>query len=172
VLEGALDILHIRPYRGSMARILGINCTSAYTYLAVAEDGALLDGLPERLEPPSGEVSERLSGFLDAFERVLVEVQPSVVCLLLPEKDGRFKQGYTALEPRIAMETLVRLATVRSDKPEMRLVTRGAVRSALGLGRKGSLGDLVEDAISTPIGRYWGEGRSLAAMAALAGAAT
>lgn len=152
-----------------MARALGVNCSSKYTFLAVVEDGRVLDGFPERLEPPSAEASERLDGFFEEFARVLVSVQPKQVGLVQPELNPRFRPAYSTLEPRIAMETLVRLATVRA-RPEVgiEVLHRATVRSRLGLGTKGSLVDLVPNVVSDPVGHYWKDARDMAALGALA----
>jgi hypothetical protein len=153
-----------------MSRTLGVNCSSKHAFLALAEDGEIVAARPEQLEPPGTEESERLRGFYHAFRRVLADLRPDRVCLLLPESSPRHRPTHAELTPRIAMETLVRLATVESeDGVEIDVLARPTVRSRLGLGNKGKLVDLVPEAITEPVGHHWKNARDLAALAALAG---
>jgi len=67
-------------------RILGINCDPHAAFLATIQGGAVVDGLPERLKPPEGmELGDRLLEFVDEVRRVIGQVGPSRVGLLLPE---------------------------------------------------------------------------------------
>lgn len=153
-----------------MTRTLGVNCSSKYAFLALAEDDELVPVIPERYEPPSGESSERLDGFFEGFGRILADLRPAEVGLLLPEQNPRFKPAYATLQPRVAMETLVRLATMRARPTiQMEVLHRATVRSRLGLASKGPLVDLVANVVPEPIGHYWRDARDMAALAALAG---
>jgi hypothetical protein len=153
-----------------VSRTLGVNCSSKHAFLTLAEDGEIVATNPERLEPPGTEESERLRGFYHAFRRVLADLRPDRVCLLLPESNPRHRPTHAELTPRIGMETLVRLAAVESDDDvEIEVLARPTVRSRLGLGNKGKLVDLVPKAIPEPIGHHWKNARDLAALAALAG---
>lgn len=149
-----------------MASRLGVNCSSKYAFLAIAEDGVIVAHEPERIQPPPGsEESERLSGFYDHFARTLTDLQPDEVCLIMPENDPRNRRA-----PRIAIETIVRLVAVRAQPPiPIVVLARHTVRSRLGLPAKGKLIDLVEQVIPEPVGKYWRDARDLAALAALAG---
>ncbi len=154
-----------------MTRRLGINCSSKYAFLAMAEDGVIVVHEPQRIQPPQGsEESERLSSFYDHFVRALADLHPDEVCLIMPENDPRNRRTHSELAPRIAIETIVRLAAVRAEPPmPMAVLARRTVRSRLGLPPKGKLIDLVEQVIPEPVGRHWRDARDLAALAALAG---
>lgn len=150
-------------------RYLGVNCSSSFAFLALIVDGAVVTGDPPRYAPPSGESSARLDRFFEGFREILADLTPDVVALVQPEQETRFRLSYSALEPRIAMETLVRLATVRSDAGiAMEVLARPTVRSRLGLPASGKLVNLVERVIPEPVGPYWRDKRDLAALAALA----
>src|SRR5437763_10428003 len=99
---------------GDVSRCLGVNCSSSYTFLALAEDGAIVPVEPERYAPPSGEASARLNRFFEGFSEILTDVRPEEVALIQPESGPGHRPSYGVLEPRIAMETLVRVATVRA----------------------------------------------------------
>ncbi len=154
-----------------MAKRLGVNCSSKYAFLAVAEDGVIVLHEPQRIQPPPGsEESERLSGFYDHFARALADLQPDEVCLIMPENDPRSRRTHSELEPRIAIETIVRLVAVRAEPPvPLAVLARRTVRSRLDLPLKGKLIDLVEQVIPEAVGKHWRDARDLAALAALAG---
>jgi hypothetical protein len=146
-----------------------VNCSSSYTFLALAEDGEVVPVEPERYAPPSGEASARLNRFYEGFAEILSDIEPDEVGLILPESDPRQRPSYASLEPRIAMETLVRLATVRAEpRIGMQVLPRRRVRSRLGLSQSGKLHLLATELLPEPVGRYWKDKRDLAALAALA----
>lgn len=145
---------------------LGINCSTTFIFLAVVQDGVVQDGHPERLAPPqTAEADQRLWATLEDLDRTLRSVRPDVAGLLLPEQTS--KQTHSTHAPRIAMETVVRLAAV---KREVRLdqLSRPTVRSLLGLPRRGPLEEQVRSVFPGSCGRYWRAGRGLAALAARA----
>lgn len=147
-------------------RVLGINCTSNEAYVALLEDGVVLDGYPERLRLPGGvEGGEGLLEFIDEVRRTLAQARPDHVVLLLPE--GRQRGAtYQRIAPRVVLETLVRLAAAQENVPTD-LLARATVRARLGLPRSGSLDDQLSHA-GTPTGHYWNNGRGLAALAGFA----
>ena len=91
-----------------------------------------------------------------------------VVVLLPPEQSPRFKFTYAQLAPRVALETVIRLACVRAKIP-VDVIPRPTVRSQLGLPLSGELASHVSVRISEGSGPYWSAGRNIAALAALAG---
>lgn len=145
-----------------MSRTLGVECKKQEVFLALAEDGSLLDEEPQRLQVPAiHEQTARLHRFLDDFGRVLAERKPDAVHILQPETI--YEATYAELAPKAALETLIRLAS--SDAAvDVELVHRATVRSALG--GKGKLDDLIAAKIK-PVGKYWNAGRKYAAAAAL-----
>src|SRR5438128_2470209 len=148
-----------------MARSLGIECKKQEVYLALADDGELLDEEPQRLQVPAvHEETARLRAFLADFGRVLTETKPDAVRILQPEQV--YEARYTELAPKAALETLVRLACVEANVP-VEVLHRATARSRTGLGSKGKLNDLIADQID-PVGKYWNAGRKYAAVAALA----
>lgn len=147
-----------------MTRSLGVECKKQEVYLALAEDGSLLDEDPQRLQVPAvHEETARLRSFLDDFGRVLTEARPDAVRILQPEQV--YEARYTELAPKAALETLVRLACVTANVP-VEVLHRATARSRTGLGSKGKLDDLIKKNIE-PVGKYWNAGRKYAAVAAL-----
>lgn len=147
--------------------MLGAACSTGEVNLAVVADGHVLDGFPERLRPAQGiELGERLLEFIEDVARVLAQVKPDRIALLLPEMQQRGTTSYQRVAPRVTLETLLRVAAARDEYP-LSLVPRPTVRAALSLPKKGVLDDHL-DAAGTPVGRYWRDGRGLAALAALA----
>jgi hypothetical protein len=149
-----------------MDRVLGVWCTQSEILLAVAVDGKLIDGFTEKLDAPELlEASERLMGLLDRTNRMLEEVGPGNVRVLMPEQT--YKATYIRMAPRAALDTLVRLAAVTQGIP-VEMLARTTVRSRLKLPKKGPFEAHIASVVAAPVGRYWGAGRNLAAVAALA----
>jgi hypothetical protein len=145
-----------------MPRTLGVECKKQEVYLAVAEDGELLDEGPQRLQVPAiHEQTARLRSFLDDFGRVLAEGKPDAVNILQPETI--YEATYAEFAPKATLETLIRLACVDAGV-DSELVHRATVRS--GLGGRGKLDDLIGAKIK-PVGKYWNAGRKYAAAAAM-----
>jgi hypothetical protein len=95
---------------------LGTSCSVDAIFLAVVRDGRILEGFPERLIAPKlMEEGERLSAILGDVERVIGEVQPNNIRILMPE---RHSTSYDRLAPRVALETLVRLAAGENARTE------------------------------------------------------
>lgn len=146
-----------------------MNCDPRRALLAVAEDGGILDGYPEKLEPSAGlDDGERLVAFIDDGRRAFSAIAPERVALLLPEASGR-GSTHARLSPRVVIETLVRVAAANQGIP-LQLMSRPTLRSALNLPKSGTLEDHL-DAVGDPIGTFWSTGRGLAALAALAAGA-
>lgn len=147
-------------------KVLGVSCTQSDILLAVAKDQEILCGYPQKIEAAELlEASERLQGLLDRIERMLDEVSPSIVRVLMPEQTH--KAAYSAMVARAAMETLVRLAAVKKGL-RVEVLARPTLRSRLKLPKKGRLSQHVSLILPDPSGQYWSEGRNLAALAAIA----
>jgi hypothetical protein len=147
-------------------RALGVTCKKDQVLLAIAEDGALLHDMPERLQAPALlEETERLQAMLGDIGRTLSEIRPDVVRLLLPEQT--YEDSYGRIAPRATLETLVRLAAVQLGIP-VEVVHRNTARSRLGMPRGGKFEGHIPSVVGDPVGKYWNSGRNLAAAAALA----
>jgi hypothetical protein len=73
----------------------------------------------------------------------------------------------SALENRVVLETLVRLAAVKAGMP-VEMTHPKTIRARLGCGVEGRLEDHLNEVLPDEVGHYWRAGRGLAAMAALA----
>lgn len=150
-------------------RIVGFSCTPRQAYVAVANNDTIEESSVERLEVAAQhEASEELLATRDDARRLIQELKASKLVLLQPEEHQPRKPGYQELMPRIALETVIRLAGVENGVA-VELLPRPTVRSRLGLPKSRSLDSHTEKVIEEPVGRYWNEGRCLAALAALAG---
>lgn len=134
--------------------------------LAVAEDGEVVHSSCEKLSG-SGllEASDRLEAVRRDVVRVLEELAPDEVRILMPEQ--RYEASYPQMAPRVALETVVRLACNAADVP-VEMLNRASARSRVGVPRTGRLEDHVPKVVPEPVGKYWNAGRSLAAIAAVA----
>jgi hypothetical protein len=136
--------------------------------------------MPDRLTPPAGiEAGGDLWAFMDQVTGALATIKPRLVVLLLPEEQGRSGddgrqrrsvpgQTHRSLTPRIAMETVVRLAAAR-EGVACDVLARATVKSRLHLGAAGNLEKALDSGDPKPSGKYWTTGRGLAALAARAG---
>jgi hypothetical protein len=148
-----------------MAKALGIVCAKDVVLLAVAKDGRVVSDSHEKLDAAQVlEETERLQAMQDDVGRVLAEVWPAAVRILMPEPT--YKDSYARIAARSALETVVRLACLRHGIA-VEMLDRRSARSRLGIARKGRLEDHVPEIVE-PIGKYWSAGRNLAALAALA----
>ena len=82
------------------------------------------------------EASKEILATLDEIRRVLNELRPDRVIVLKPEPNTRMT--YDQLAPRVALETLFRLAAVQ-ENVEVEVIARSTVRSRIGLAKSGSL---------------------------------
>lgn len=149
-----------------MSRALGVWAKKQEIYLAVAEDGDLLDADPQRIEAPSiMDTNERLAGFQTSVRHALDDIEPDVARILQPEQT--YEASYSDFAPKLALETVVRLACNEKGVP-VEVLHRATARSRLGFARSGSLDSHIENEIES-VGKYWNAGRKYAAAAALAG---
>ena len=143
---------------------MGIERKKQEVYVAFAQDGALIDHEPQRLQVPAvHEETARLRGFLVDFGHVLAETKPDAVRIAQPEQV--YEAQYTELAPKAALETLVRLACDDAGVP-VEVLHRSTARSRV-FGRQGKMDQLIDAAIE-PVGRDWNAGQKYAAVAALA----
>jgi hypothetical protein len=144
-----------------VTKTLGVACKKQEIYLALVEDGEVVAANPQRLEVAAvHEQTARLKEFMHDFGRVLAEIEPDAVHIIQPETN--YEATYSALAPKAALETLIRLACLDADV-KVELIHRAAVRSALGGGK---LDELIEAKIE-PVGKYWNVGRKYAAAVAM-----
>lgn len=151
-----------------MPRVLGVTCSGANAYLTVidvdpttGEDDFVAIG-PERVRPVSaGDHGDSLVRTLAQWRRVLAEIAPDVVALMLPESEAHTRKVHSSWAPRVEAETLVGIAAGLARIPHDR-IARSTVRSRLSLGK------LDTAAKSEPAhGKYWAQ-RALALYAARA----
>jgi len=102
---------------------------------------------------------------LDDIGRVLAEVKPDAVRILMPEQT--YDDSYARIAPRATLETLVRLGAHRAGVP-VEMLHRNSARARLGLPRGGKFDGHLPAAIGGAVGKYWSVGRNLAVAAALA----
>ena len=146
---------------------MGVTCEAGRINVAAVADGEVLEDVVERIPAPTGlEEHDRLWAVHDDVIRAIKEIKPEKIVILCAE--SRYTASHKAFTPRIALETVVRLAGAKEDVP-VELLSRPTVRSRLDLPKKGGLDAHLNQAIPKPVGRYWTAGRGLAAMAALAG---
>lgn len=148
-----------------MPRSLGVWCTKRELYLAVSDDGVLADVEPQRIRVADVlDATGRLTALMSDVQRLLDELQPDEVRLLQPEQ--RYEAPYSEFAPKLALETVVRLACDVKGIP-VDVLHRATARSRMKFDRKGSLDSHI-DANVDRAGKYWNDGRKYAAVAALA----
>jgi hypothetical protein len=135
--------------------------------LALVGDDGSLSAVPDRVAPSALlEEGEALEALLEDLRRVISSAHVSQVRLLLPDTGATYR--HPEIAPRIAYETLVRLAAFQAGVAVEQLSRREA-RSRLGLPMQGSFEKLLTEAVvGRPVGRHWNDGRKLAMAAALA----
>jgi hypothetical protein len=149
-------------------RVLGVNCSSGCAYVAVAVDGEIRDVGVEQID--AGAIGESESDLVRALAdvvRVIAEVEADAIALLKPESGPKSKRTHAAFVPRIALETVVRLAAAQTGT-QIEVLSRPTVRGRLKLQSKGKLVEHVPSRIGTKVGKNWSDERQLAALAALA----
>jgi hypothetical protein len=148
-------------------RVLGVTCSPKTAFLSIAEDQEIVETSVSSIDVAAQyEASEEMLATLDEIRRVLNELRPERVIVLKPEPNTRMT--YDQVAPRVALETLFRLAAVQENL-EVEVVARSTVRSRTGLAKSGPLSSRVADAVPAPVGKYWRQGRDIASLAALAG---
>jgi len=147
-------------------RVLGVWCKKEEIMLAVAEDGEVVPHSREKMKG-SGllEANDRLEAVRRDVVRVLEEVNPDEVRILMPEQ--RYEASYPQMAPRVALETVVRLACSGAGI-SVEMLNRASARSRVGVSKTGRLEDHIREVVSEPVGKYWNAGRNLAAIAAVA----
>ncbi|QOC93485.1 hypothetical protein [Micromonospora craniellae] len=144
---------------------LGVACTSSCAYLVVADGESVLQGKPERLAFRNGlSDADRLVEFGKDVARALRDAGASEVVVL--RAVSNYTDTHTGWTDRLAMETLLRLECAKAGVP-CRYLSQQAVKGALGLTGRGGLAKLGEGRIARS-GKYWGDGRGIAALAAVA----
>ncbi len=147
-------------------RVLGVHGTSQELYLAVADGGLIVAGMPERFTIPDGlALSPDLVSLRDEVRRRLREMSVDYVVVLAAESQRQ--AAHTSWAPRIAAETIVRMATAPSDIAS-EMISRQKVRSLLQLPAKGKLDDHASTIVPDAVGAYWAAGRSVAALITIA----
>jgi hypothetical protein len=148
-------------------RVLGVACSPTTAFLSIAEDGEIADAAVASVDVAAQyEASVEMLATLGEIGRVLGELRPDRVVLLKAEPNTRMT--YDQLAPRVALETLFRLAAVQANV-EVEVIARSTVRSRLDLPKSGSLSSRVAESVPVPVGKYWRQGRDIASLAALAG---
>ncbi len=146
-------------------RTLGVNGASDTLFLAVAEDGTVLDVEPYTFSEPAGLPSERrLPAMRDEAEKLVRSLAVARVRILDPET--AYKCAAVTMRTRYALETLLALGAAEAGAECDRL-SRAAARSVLGLPRSGQLASLVSE-VTSKAGKHWSGKRDLAALAAIA----
>lgn len=149
---------------------LGVNCSSDAAYLALVEKGQVVDAGVERVEARMIAVSgDQLAAVLGELRRIIAQVRPDAIVLLNPEQSPQAKRTHSVHVPRIALETLVRLAAHQAACP-LEILARPTLRSRLSIPMKGNLAAHAAELLPAKSGKNWSEERQLAAIAAMAGA--
>lgn len=144
---------------------IGVHCKSDTAYLALAEDGHILDDPHQQLVLGKGrEATDRLVSLMADVERLVTEVKPVAVRVLEPE---RYEALYARIAPRVAVETVVRVGAARAGA-NVEMLARTTARSRLGMPKGGKFEHHFATVVAEPVGKYWNAGRNLAAAAALA----
>lgn len=144
-----------------------MNSTGATMWLAVVEDGELIDTTPYRLDVGAGlEKGQQLVALLADCKRVLTDLSPDSVVVLEPEAMGKFT--FRQSRDRVTGEVLLSVAAAQLDVP-CRYVSRPTVKSRLGLGSAGKLVSHVESVVPSALSPHWKGKRDLAALVALSG---
>lgn len=148
-----------------MTVVLGANATSGTLWFAVAVDGVLTHEDPSKFDLPAGLVRPRaLEAGRDEIADMLARLNVELVVLAEPEVS---QQTYQSLVARMSVELVLEFGAAKAGV-ELRRLTRAKVRSAHGLGRRGSVSSHAKAVISDPLAPHWANKRDVAALAALA----
>lgn len=146
-----------------------MNCSSDSAFLAIVEGGQLIDAGIEKVDARMiADSGEQLVAVLGELRRIIAQVRPDTMVLLNPEQSPRAKRTHSAHVPRIALETLVRLAAAQADCP-LEVLARPTLRKRLDIPMKGSLAEHAAGLLPGKSGKNWSGERQLAAIAAMAG---
>ncbi len=149
-------------------RTLGVNGAGDALFLAIAQDGEILDAEPYTFAEPAGlAVARRLPAMRDEAEKLVRSLAVTRVRILDPETS--YKCAAVSMLKRFALETLLALGASEAGADCDRM-SRATARSLLGLPRAGELAKLVPE-VTGKVGKHWAPGkRNLAALAAIAAA--
>jgi hypothetical protein len=110
-------------------KVVGVTCSAKTALLAAVENGGVIPIDVQKIDVGyQYEASREFVATQREVERGIAQVQPDLVVLLKPELMVRWT--YDAVAPRVALETLVRLAAVAGDIP-IDVLSRPTVRLAL-----------------------------------------
>lgn len=145
--------------------VLGVISTPKALYFALVEDGAVLDTSPQKVEVPDHLQSPAsLDALATEMRRQLAPIRVPSAAILVPNEYGGAVKATTA---RVGAETVFRMV-MNVMGVQVDLLNRKRARSLMGLSQKGLLDDLVKELLPAAVGKYWSEGRRLAAFAAMA----
>lgn len=147
-------------------RTLGVNGAGEVLYLAVAEDGEVLDVEPSTFSQPAGlAFGDRLAAMRDEADKLVVSLSVARVRILDPE--ATYKPPAVSVRARFALETILALGAAGAGADCDRM-SRASARSLLGLPKRGGLAAMATE-VTPKVGKHWAPGkRDLAALAALA----
>jgi hypothetical protein len=146
-------------------RALGINAAGAVLYVAVADDGIVVDLGPYTFELAAGlGGAQQLVAARSEMENTLRSLKVDRVRIL--DAETTFRATISAVRARITLETLLSLAAADADV-DCTIMARATCRALLGLPRSGQLVDHVAQ-VTGPIGPKWSRKRDLAAVVAVA----
>jgi hypothetical protein len=146
-------------------RALGANGSGNVLYLAVVEDGLVLDIEPYVFAMPTGlPAGRRLPALRDEAEKLVRSAAVARVRILDPETS--WQTAAVQVQARFALETLLALGAADAGVDCDRLA-RGTARSLLELPKRGAVQEHVS-LVTEKVGKHWTRKRDLAAIAALA----
>lgn len=147
-------------------RTLGVHAAGNVLYLAVAQDGEIVETEPYTFENPAGlAAAQRLPALRNEAQKIVTLLGVSRVRVLNAETN--YKTSIAAVHTRIELETLLALGAAEAGVDCDRM-TRPTLRSLLSLPKKGELVLMVTE-VADKVGPHWSpRKRDLAALAALA----
>lgn len=146
-------------------RTLGVNGAGDTLYLAVADDGEIVDVDPYSFAEPTGIAAVQRYGALRAEAEKLVRTL-GVQRVRILDPESNYAPAAVSVQKRHALETLLYLGACDAGADTDRL-SRSKCRSLLDLPKKGPIAGMVKD-VTAPVGPHWGRKRDLAALAAIA----
>lgn len=147
-----------------MEVVLGVNVAKTTAYCAMVARGILVETEPLKLEiTPGLSDSAGLQKLSDDIERLVKEHAIEAIVVVSPE--NKYDGPYTALAPRVAVETAILIGGARAGIRAER-ASRPDVRAKLGLPKSGKLSD--HSRIIFPAGgNMWSNKRDIAALGAM-----
>jgi hypothetical protein len=93
-------------------KVVGVACSTKTAFLTLAIDGSVARAPVERIDVAyQYEASTELEATLEEVGRAWAQIKPDLVVLLKAESMVRW--SYDEIAPRVALETLIRLAAVK-----------------------------------------------------------